>query len=48
MVDEICDINFIGIVFLGGLNFVYVDGVFGIDEEIFELGILILGICYGM
>ncbi|HEN5954767.1 TPA: glutamine-hydrolyzing GMP synthase [Streptococcus agalactiae] len=46
--DEIRDINPIGIVLSGGPNSVYADGSFGIDEEIFELGIPILGICYGM
>ncbi|SUN09966.1 GMP synthase [Streptococcus agalactiae] len=46
--DEIRDINPIGIVLSGGPNSVYADGAFGIDEEIFELEIPILGICYGM
>ncbi|MDR2832131.1 MAG: glutamine-hydrolyzing GMP synthase [Streptococcaceae bacterium] len=45
---EVKEINPIGIIFSGGPNSVYEEGAFGIDEEIFELGIPILGICYGM
>lgn len=46
--DEVREINPIGIVLSGGPNSVYADNAFGIDEDIFELGIPILGICYGM
>lgn len=46
--DEIREINPIGIILSGGPNSVYAKDSFGIDKEIFELGIPILGICYGM
>lgn len=38
----------IGVIFTGGPNSVYLEGAPSIEKEIFELGIPVLGICYGM
>ncbi|MFC4766901.1 glutamine-hydrolyzing GMP synthase [Effusibacillus consociatus] len=46
--DEIKAMNVKGIVFSGGPNSVYGEGSPKVDPAIFELGIPILGICYGM
>lgn len=40
--------NVIGIVFSGGPHSVYAEGAFTVDPAIFELGIPIFGVCYGM
>lgn len=46
--EEIREIAPKGIIFSGGPNSVYDENAFKIDPEIYELGIPILGICYGM
>ena len=46
-VDEIRERNPKGIIFTGGPNSVYADDSPRCDKEIFDLGIPILGICYG-
>ena len=46
--EEIKKMNPKGIIFSGGPNSVYDENSFRCDEKIFELGLPILGICYGM
>ncbi len=46
--DQIKELSPIGIILSGGPNSVYGDTAFKCDPEIFNLGIPILGICYGM
>ncbi|MBT2569725.1 glutamine-hydrolyzing GMP synthase [Planococcus sp. ISL-110] len=46
--EEIKDMNATGIIFSGGPNSVYDKNAFSVDEAIFEMGLPILGICYGM
>lgn len=46
--EEIKAMNPTGIIFSGGPGSVYADGAPRCDEEIFDLGIPLLGICYGM
>ena len=47
-IEKIEEINPIGIIFTGGPNSVYDPASPKCDKRIFELGIPILGICYGM
>lgn len=46
--DEIKRMNPKGIILSGGPNSVYEENSMTIDDEIFNLGIPVLGICYGM
>jgi GMP synthase (glutamine-hydrolysing) len=46
--EEIKKMNPKGIIFSGGPNSVYGENSFSCDEAIFDLGIPVLGICYGM
>ena len=46
--EEIKKLNPAGIIFSGDSNSVYDESAFRCDEAIFELGLPIFGICYGM
>lgn len=46
-IEEIKEKNPIGIIFTGGPNSIYEEGAPRVNPEIFELGIPILGLCYG-
>jgi GMP synthase (glutamine-hydrolysing) len=46
--EEIKEMNPKGIILSGGPNSVYGENAFHCDREIFNLGIPVLGICYGM
>ena len=46
--EEIKNMNAVGIILSGGPVSVYDEDAYGIDPEIFNAGIPILGICYGM
>ena len=46
-IEKIKELNPAGIIFTGGPNSVYEENSPLIDKEIFELGIPVLGICYG-
>jgi len=47
-VSRLKELNPKGIVFSGGPASVYEEGVLLVDEAVYELGVPILGICYGM
>lgn len=46
--DEIKAMNAKGIILSGGPNSVYGENAFKCDEQLFDLGIPVFGICYGM
>lgn len=46
-IESIKEKNPVGIIFTGGPNSVYLENSPGISKEVFELGIPVLGICYG-
>ena len=46
-IEEIKAMNPKGIIFTGGPNSVYLEDSPSISKEIFELGVPVLGICYG-
>lgn len=46
--EELKERNIVGIIFSGGPMSVNDEDAFSVDPEIFELGIPILGVCYGM
>lgn len=47
-IEDIKALNPKGIIFTGGPNSVYADGAPKVDKQLFELGIPVLGICYGV
>ena len=47
-VAELSKRNLKGIIFSGGPNSVFADGAPDVDPAVYELGVPILGICYGM
>ncbi|MBQ5152804.1 glutamine-hydrolyzing GMP synthase [Macrococcoides caseolyticum] len=47
-IEEIKKMNPKGIILSGGPNSVYEEGSFTVDPEIFNLGVPVMGVCYGM
>jgi len=47
-IDEIKKINPKGIILSGGPQSVYAENAYSVDRKIFDLGIPVLGICYGL
>ncbi len=47
-IDKISEFSPKGIIFSGGPNSVYDDGAPTLDKAVFDLGVPILGVCYGM
>lgn len=47
-IEEIKALNPIGIIFTGGPNSVYLENAPRVQKELFDLGIPVLGICYGV
>ena len=47
-VEKITEKNPIGIIFTGGPNSVYLENAPACSREVFELGVPVLGICYGL
>lgn len=46
-IERIKELNPKGVIFTGGPNSVYDEGAPAVDKEIFNMGIPVLGICYG-